>query len=317
MQNNTELHIASLFDKNYVIRALALYESACRYIPNAQVWFLCLDDESYDLISKLNLANLHLRKIGEIGDKDLLNLRASRSAGEFAFTAKSSWVAYIINTGIPKENDVVAWMDADILFYSDLQVFLENFIQKYSIGISPHKFSKEREKMVGKYNAGMIFFKNDAFAKECLKEWRKQCIEWCFSRLEDGKLGDQMYLDKWQEKYKRVYDIPDKGINLGSWNISRYKITKNNKGEFFVDNDPLICYHFHGLKFFLGKNKKIKPFPINVYNQQIYNIYINHLQMWYQKILDIDQNWHYEFSQKPDSFRLLKQKFIHFLFVKT
>lgn len=303
-------HIATLFDKKYVLRALSLYESSQNFLQDSQFWFLCLDQESYDLINRLNLKNSHLKKVDDIGDEELLKTRLSRSVGEFAFTAKSSFVFYIFESGELKPNDMMIWVDADILFYSGTQNFVDQLQNTCSIGISPHRFSKEKEKQVGRYNAGMIFFKNDEHAKKCLQEWKKQCIKSCFVKPEEGMNGDQTYLDYWHQKYTGVCDITHKGVNLGTWNINKYKITKDKNGNFFVDNEPLICYHFHGLNFYIDKNDKIRPYPINVYHDEIYKIYTESLQKAYKKILSVDPNWKYEFAAKPDVLRRAKQRIL-------
>jgi hypothetical protein len=44
-----------------------------------------------------------------------------------------------------------------------------------------------------------------------------------------------------------VIVLQHKGANLVPWNVANYKIRKN-KGYVWVDEKPLIFFHFHGLK---------------------------------------------------------------------
>src|SRR3989338_5387822 len=136
----------------------------------------------------------------------------------------------MLNSGIVGKGDLLVFIDPDFLFYNSPESLFEKVYKSGSITITPHRFPKHREsekKTKGIYNAGIVFFKNDEYAKKCLEEWRLQCIEWCYLRFEDGKIGDQGYLSDWPKKYKGVYELEDKEVNLSNWNIENYEITKN------------------------------------------------------------------------------------------
>ena len=304
------INIASLFDKNYLFRALVLYESAKKFIPNAKFWFLCLDDETKTMLEKIGIENTVLMTPKEMDDKDLLGTESTRTRAEFAFTAKSNWLEYLVQTKKVRLGEILIWADADIMFYSSPQSAIDRILSEYSIAISPHYFTeknKHRAERVGLYNAGFILFKIDSNSIKCLGEWSQQCIDWCYYRYEDGKLGDQMYLDDWHNKYDQVYDIPDKGVNLGPWNIRNYSIKEKQYGSFSIDKDPLICYHFHGLKIYLNRKGKIKAYPIGILNRKIYCQYLGALQREFEKIKAIDSNWDFEFAPKLGILRFIKQ----------
>ena len=91
------------------------------------------------------------------------------------------------------------------------------------------------------------FFKNNSNGRKALNWWHKQCMKWCSSKIEDGKFGDQKYLDDWRERFPDVCVSINKGIGLAPWNIGRYSITFWN-GKLYVDEDLLLFYHFQ--KFF-------------------------------------------------------------------
>ena len=81
----------------------------------------------------------------------------------------------------------------------------------------------------------------------CLHWWREQCIEWCYDRVEDGRFADQRYLDTWPDRFPGVVVLRHKGANLAPWNVSNYKV-REDRGRVWVDEQPLIFFHFHGLK---------------------------------------------------------------------
>ncbi len=155
----------------------------------------------------------------------------------------------------------------------------------------------------------MVFFKNDSEATKCLEEWRAQCIKWCYLRYENGQIGDQGYLNDWTKKYKGVNELIDKGVNLGSWNIDNYKITTRNS-TFFVDEEQLVCYHFHGLKLYFNNNKTLKAYPITVLHEQIYKICLDALQKSYDQLQKLDSAWTFGTLPDPGFLRILKQKII-------
>lgn len=303
-------HIITTFDKNHLHRAVTLRENLRIQAPEAHVRLLCLDELCYETAKKLNLANTTVMRAENLGDAELLEARKNRTTPEFASTIKPAFLLYMMKSGIVASDDLLAFIDPDFLFYQRAEPLFEKAYSSGSIVVTPHRFPKEKEHeqyKKGFFNAGIVFFKNDAAALECLEEWRKQCIDWCFLRYEDGKIGDQGYMSAWPEKYKNVYQLVDKGVNLSTWNISNYTISRKPDG-YFVDEEPLVCYHFHGLKFYLGKNSKVKAYPVTVYHSQIYKDYLNALTESYKKLAAIDPLWQCGFAPKLGLLRTVKQK---------
>ena len=60
------------------------------------------------------------------------------------------------------------------------------------------------EEKYGKFNVGILGFRNDAEGLRCLRAWRAQCNAWCHDRIEDGKFADQKYLDTWPEAFRTL-----------------------------------------------------------------------------------------------------------------
>ena len=176
--------------------------------------------------------------------------------------------------------------------------------------LTPHRFGKEKmhwEKTRGRYNAGVIIFKNDDVAMKCLKEWKSDCLAWCFERYEEGKLGDQLYLNHWNEKFSGVHDIENVGANLGPWSLSKYEIMLNNN-EILVDGFPLSLFHFHALKIF--SLFSFEPaFGYNVSKKNItllYEPYYAELKRIILNVNDIDENFNFGFSDRISFYRRVK-----------
>ena len=53
-------------------------------------------------------------------------------------------------------------------------------------------------------------------------------MEWCFNRFEEGKFGDQKYLDKWPELFDdKVHILSNKELLLAPWNATRFPYTNS------------------------------------------------------------------------------------------
>jgi len=303
-------NIATICDKNYLIRALTLCHSVETHMPDAEIWILCMDVESKNILEKLNLKNIHFKLVEEINDQELMNVKNTRSAGEFAMTSKASWIQYIEQSGKVKNGDSIIYIDADILLFKSLKDLIDKMKrEKYSIGITPHRFAPNQidtEMKVGKYNSGFEIFIIDDNSRACISNWREQCIDWCYLKEDKDRLGDQKYLNTWKSKFSGVYEILDKGINAGSWNLVNYKISEKDK-IFFIDDSPIVCYHFHRIKFYIvGEN--IKPLPIYIYHKRLYKTYTELLLNSWKMVKKIDNNWKFGFEEKPNFLKLIKQK---------
>jgi lipopolysaccharide biosynthesis glycosyltransferase len=299
-------HVVSVFDKNYLCRALALYRSVASSLPDAQTWYLCLDDESKKIIEELRLPMLFASTLSDINDTELESTRKDRSAGEFAFTAKSAWLDHLSKTGRFTNGDLVIFADADVLFYPPIKSFAAA-LPSFSIALSPHDFpdkEKYREALYGRYNAGMVCFIYDEISKECMSDWRKDTIAWCYARSEDGKFADQMYLDHWSKRYERVIDIAEPGFNLGPWNDSKYKHVH-----------PLFSYHFHGLKFYLDKKGSARPILINTRLRYVplYKEYATLIHAALDLIRTVRPSWNFGFAPYPGLLRTIKRTIVRLI----
>src|SRR3989338_7978419 len=196
-------NFCTLFDKNYLTRGLALYDSLLKFCPDFKIWMLCMDSESYEMLKKLNLDKIIPLKLEEIEDEELLSVKNTRTPIEYCWMMSSSLPLYILEKiGV----DMITYLDADLYFFQPLTAIYDEFANN-SIMIIPHWFpekNKSQEKIGGIYNVGMLIFRNDKNGLECLKWWKERCIEWCYAYYEAGKLGDQVYLDVWPENFKDV-----------------------------------------------------------------------------------------------------------------
>jgi hypothetical protein len=141
----------------------------------------------------------------------------------------------------------VVYLDADLWFFdSPDRVF--HVIGDAPVAIIPHNFPPRLQALerFGRFNVGWVSFRRTEEGMHCLEWWRDRCLEWCFGKPEGDRCGDQGYLNKFSEIAPNTRIITHKGCNTAPWNIENYRVTERG-GRIFVDEDPLLFFHFHGV----------------------------------------------------------------------
>lgn len=239
------------FDKNYLPRGLALYRSLEEHCQRPfTLWVLCFDDETYEILAELDLPNVRLisEQEFEAGDSQLVNTKTNRNRVEYYWTCTPSLPLYVLRHD--PTADVITYLDADLLFFSDPRPIYEEFGNN-SILIIEHRYAPEKAQLAttsGIYNVGLMAFRRDESGLACLNWWRARCLEWCYARVEDNKFGDQKYLDDWPTRFTDVTVLQHPGAGLAPWNLTRYTIDVASD-VISVDGDALIFYHYHGFKY--------------------------------------------------------------------
>ncbi len=246
-------NFCTLFDSNYLTRGLALYESLVRVCPSFHLYVVAFDKDSYEYLKKENLKSLTPISLSEFEDPELLQVKATRSAAEYCWTCTPSIILYCIKK---YKLSACTYLDADMIFYSNPDSLLQE-MGNCSVLISEHRYTREYDnsKTNGKYCVQFMCFKDDLNGMEALKWWRDRCLEWCYARLEDGKFGDQKYLDDWLNRFAGVHVLQHIGGGVAPWNVQQFKFSRKGDSIFIYERatgkeDLLVFFHFHGLKFY-------------------------------------------------------------------
>ncbi len=246
-------YFCTLFDSNYLLKGLAMIRSLARYCPGMKIYVLCMDEQTKYILEHLDLPFVKCIALAEVENEELLKAKADRGVAEYCWTLSSCFTWYVMQNH--PEIDFLTYVDADLLFYSDVQPLFDE-IGDASIAIIEHRFSprlQDRE-VNGRFCVEWDSFRRDEQGLACLSRWREQCIEWCYYRLEDGKMGDQKYLDEWPGRYSKCHILMHPGAGIAPWNYAQYQFDKDATGKITVEGAPLIFYHFH--QFQLLENGK-------------------------------------------------------------
>lgn len=247
------LNFCTLFNSNYLSRGLVLYESLLKHCPDFHLYVFAFDDVCFDFFKKQNYSNLTVISLKEFEDEKLLNIKPTRSMAEYCWTCTPSTILYSIKK---YSLDNCTYIDADMLFVSNPQILIEEMGGK-PVLITEHRYTKEYDQstLSGKYCVQFVTVKANEVGLKVCNWWREACLDWCYARHEDGKFGDQKYLDDWTTRFDGVHELQHLGGGIAPWNVQQYDFIINNNeiigkeistGKTF----KAVFFHFHSLKFF-------------------------------------------------------------------
>lgn len=263
------INFCTLFDSNYLTRGLAMYRSLVATCPDFHLYVYAFDDLSRDILLQMALPQLTVISLEDFETASLLAVKPTRSRGEYCWTCTSHTIADCLKRfNLPE----VTYLDSDLYFFADPSILLKEFkLSGASILLTEHRYTPayERSKTAGIYCVQFITFKADEQGMAALEWWQQRCIEWCFAREEDGKFGDQKYLDDWTTRFHGVHVLQYLGW-AAPWNIQLYGV-KETCGGLLINGTPLVFYHFHDYKFYEDGGHYLGNYPLG--NQVVDLIY--------------------------------------------
>jgi predicted ester cyclase len=230
-------HFVTLFDSLFLPQGLALHMSMERHVKNYTLWILCVDDEAHAVLTKLQLPNVRLLQLSKLETEDLLRVKHARSKGEYCWTLTPFAPRFVFEA----DPDVsrVTYLDADLWFRKHPKPIFDEFdASGKQVLITDHAYAPEYDQSAtsGQYCVQFMTFTRHG-GEVVRKWWEERCIEWCYARFEDGKFGDQKYLDDWPDIFaSSVHVLQDKERALAPWNAIRFPFAN------------AVFYHFHGLR---------------------------------------------------------------------
>lgn len=237
-------HFCTLFDSNYLLKGVVMLRTLREHCPDAHVHVLCMDDQVQGLLNQLDLPHITCLPLAVVEDEALLAVKPGRSMAEYCWTLSPCLPWHVLQHN--PDVDCITYLDADLYFFSSLEP-LFNEIGPASVAIIEHRFTPALQHLVinGRFCVEWVGFRRDDEGMACLGRWRDQCIEWCFHRLEEDRMGDQKYLDQWPARYRSVHILQHPGAGVAPWNYGQYRFGQDDQGAITVDGSLLVFYHFH------------------------------------------------------------------------
>lgn len=231
-----------------------MYRSLEKYCADFHLYIFAFDDVCYETLCKLNLRYATVIPLIDFEDDDLLAVKPTRTAGEYCWTCTPSIIHYAILT---YRLDACTYLDADLLFFNDPAMLLEEIeTRDRSVLLTEHRYTPvyDQAHSSGRYCVQFMCFKNTTEGMAVLSWWRSACLTWCYNRVEDGKFGDQKYLDDWMDRFSCVHELQHLGGGVAPWNVQQYDFKTEGTCLFGTELNstnkfPLIFYHYHGFKY--------------------------------------------------------------------
>jgi hypothetical protein len=239
----------TLFDSNYLPRALVMYHSLEATGESFTLYVVCFDDSAFEILRKLKLENLVAISLRDFESKELLAVKQARTAAEYCWTCTPHVIRYVLDTYKLAQ---LTYLDADLSFYHKPSILLDEFNQTgASTLITEHRYTPTYNQSAtsGIYCVQFMTFNADKRGLKILQWWQDRCLEWCYARFEDDKFGDQKYLDDWPTRFEGVHVLQHLGGGVAPWNIQQYKLSKVND-KLLVNGESLVFYHFHAYKYY-------------------------------------------------------------------
>jgi len=235
-------HYVTLFDSLFLPQGLALHVSMERHIENYKLWILCVDDDAHTVLTKLQLPNVELLQLSKLETPSLLSIKPARTKGEYCWTLTPFSLKFVFEADEAIKR--VTYLDSDLWFRkSPDSIFKEFDHSGKHVLITDHAYSPEHDQSEnsGQYCVQFMTFEREG-GELVRKWWEDRCIEWCFARVEDGKFGDQKYLDDWPIRFDtKVHVLINKELILAPWNASRFPYGNS------------VIWHFQGLRLIVDE----------------------------------------------------------------
>jgi hypothetical protein len=276
-----------------------MYESLINHSSDFQLYIFAFDSLAERILKKMDLAKVKVISLEEFETPDLLNVKKERSKAEYCWTCTSSIIFHVL-----KKYDVsdCTYLDSDLYFFSDPSVLIAELVQhNKNVLMTEHRFSflprLYEEKRSGRFCVQFMTFRNEESSMKVLDRWRKQCIEWCYARHEDGKFGDQKYLDEWPLLYDNTHILEHQGGGVAPWNLDKYRFyTDNSKIKGIVRKTgtefDLVFYHFQYVKFLENNIYDIGWYHISSYNEKLlYHPYLLKIIEIEDRLQNLDEEY--------------------------
>lgn len=295
------MNFCTLFDSNYISKGIALYLSIKQHTDDFVLYVMAMDEKCEEMLKALDFDNVVVEYLECAMTPELSQAKFNRSRAEFCWTCGSFTTHHFLT----KYNlSDITYLDSDLMFFSSPKVIFDELESAgASVGLSPHYIPYNA---TGEFCVQYCYFKNDSNGLAALTWWKDECLKWCYSQIEDGKYGDQMYLDYMPKKFENVYSIKNRGTGIAYWNSFAYKFFEKSlkfKGTLY----PYVFFHYSGFNIKWEDNKIVVKecyYVSNNLREYLVMPYLSLMKRIYEEFLKVNVDG-VEYVKEYGSFKVI------------
>ena len=244
-------HYVTLFDRGFLANGLALHASMQRHAGDFVLWVVCMDDQTHDLLSELDLPTMQPIRLAEVETEELREVKAQRSRVEYCWTLTPFTPDFVFERA--RDAERATYIDADMCLAHDPTTILDELERSgASALLTEHAYAPAFEQAAehGIYCVQFMPFERER-SRDIRQWWQDRVIEWCFATPSQGRFGDQKYLDDWPERFGAlVHVLAEPQWTQAPWNATRFDVR------------DAITYHFHQLRTVSSRRVLVGLYPL-------------------------------------------------------
>jgi hypothetical protein len=278
------INVCTVSDNNYLLKGITLYESLLKTNSDFRLHYLCIDNTSFDRIKRYESDRLIVYNLDSIKNSILENIKEN-SYEYFCFTLASFFTNYLMN----KIDLPIIYIDSDVYFHHSINSILDEINTKDICLFRHRQFDIDSNRPEGKFNVGVIYFKNTDIGKELLAWWSDAVLNKKYPHL--STCGDQKYLDEFLNIcpvnsilidgeighgapwHWQIYDLTSYHEDgFIKWNNKKQKLIFTHFSQFLFQEDkyvPSIMHHHYTPLNYYFNNKNLKIIYDNYFNELI------------------------------------------------
>ena len=254
------IEVCALSDYNYLAKGLTLYDSLIRHTPKIRMHYLCLDDKSFEVMSKIQKETpdtLKVYKDDLLEDPErretLNNLKADEHK-YYCWALASYFTDYLMRNSIGD----ITYIDSDIYFYDDLNILIDEIGDK-EVGIFRHRqYPLNIDNPNGRFNVGVVHFKSKRMGQSALSWWADAVLNKKYPHL--ATCGDQKYLDAFLQIPKEKLFIEGNIGHGAPWQWQMFDYTDFFKDHSIIWEDKkqkLLFSHFSEFSYNISEDSYV------------------------------------------------------------
>ncbi len=272
-------HFVTLFDSKFLPMGICLYESLLRYAQPFHLWIICIDELVEHQLGSIGLRHVTLIPLREVETEALLAVKQERSRAEYCWTLTPFAPQFVFDRSEAVSR--VTYLDADLFFFDDPKILLGELDEcGKSVLITDHAYAPEYDQsgLYGRFCVQFMTFCRTPGGLRVLHWWQDKCIEWCYARVEEGRFGDQKYLDVWPDIFSDdVHVLQRVEQTLAPWNV-RYL------GKCHGELAP-VFFHFHSLRIVDSREMILyRGYNIGSSGESFYDQYVDALLDCFERL---------------------------------